>query len=98
MTKQSAVHFGPLGIRINSIHPGPIETEIWENFKKDPEVWKQVHGMISQVTPLKRTAKPEEVATAVLYLASDDASYVNGTEIVVDGGFMAANGLMQQGV
>lgn len=75
-----------------------VETDIWDAVKQSPEHWKEVEKLVSGVTPLKRMAKPEEVATAVLFLASDDSSYVNGMEMVVDGGFMACNGLGAQGV
>lgn len=82
MTKAAAVEFGPDGIRANSLHPGFIETAMVEGMDEVRE------EMVSK-TPMGRAGRPEEVAQAALFLASDEASYVNGTELSVDGGFLA---------
>jgi NAD(P)-dependent dehydrogenase (short-subunit alcohol dehydrogenase family) len=74
------------GIRVNAVSPGPIETPVFGRIGLSPEQiegFKQ--GMIQEV-PMKRLGQPEEIAKAVLFLASSDSSYVLGTELVVDGG------------
>lgn len=82
-TKATAVRYGPEGIRANSVHPGfmpPMRTS-----HPDPTIREeQVH-----LTPLRRIGKPSEVAYGVLFLASDEASFISGTELVIDGGFLA---------
>lgn len=86
MTKVAAAELGEYNIRANSVHPGVIETsmvkaaaEEYENVAKDLEA-------LREGTPLKRGAEPEEVSNLVLFLASDESSYINGEEIVIDGG------------
>jgi hypothetical protein len=74
---------GARNIRVNSIHPGRIETPMTANLT--PERRQLVLGL----TPLGRDGKPEEVGYGVLFLASDEASYVTGAELVIDGGFIA---------
>jgi NAD(P)-dependent dehydrogenase (short-subunit alcohol dehydrogenase family) len=74
------------GIRVNAVSPGPIETPIYGRMGMSQE---QIDGMgqsIIQQVPMRRFGKSEEVASAVLFLASSDSSYVLGTELVVDGG------------
>jgi len=83
LTKGTAVDYAPFNIRANSVHPGLIATGMTEDMLKDPDVTKALLGP----TILARPAQPEEVASAVLFLASDEASYMTGAEIVVDGGY-----------
>ncbi|WP_454041715.1 SDR family NAD(P)-dependent oxidoreductase [Cellulosimicrobium sp. Marseille-Q8652] len=78
LTKSLAVELGPENIRVNSVHPGFVLTPMTERL--DPE---------SPHIPLGRPALPEDVAGAVVYLASDESSYTTGTELVVDGGMIA---------
>jgi NAD(P)-dependent dehydrogenase (short-subunit alcohol dehydrogenase family) len=85
LTKAAAVQYGPENIRVNSIHPGLIYTPMVEEALPSREDLQPVVDM----TPMKRGAKPEEVAAAVLFLASDDASFVTGAELAVDGGYSA---------
>ncbi len=85
LTKGTAVDYAPFNIRVNSIHPGLIVTGMTEDLLKDPETTKTLLGP----TILARTAQPEEVANAVLFLASDEASFMTGSELVVDGGYTA---------
>jgi NAD(P)-dependent dehydrogenase (short-subunit alcohol dehydrogenase family) len=85
MTKSAAVQYAKSGIRVNSVHPGmmpPMRTSV---ASADPERRRQRLSLI----PLGRPGEREEVAYAVLFLASDEASYITGTELVVDGGFTA---------
>ena len=73
-------------IRVNSMSPGPIETPALEKVGLPPEhVEQAIAGFTSQV-PLGRRGKPEEVATVVVFLASDESSYITGVDLAVDGG------------
>ena len=83
LTKAAAVQHAGDGIRVNSVHPGIMPP--MRNVVRDPEALKQMLDTI----PMGRTGEAEEVAYAVLFLASDEASYITGTELVVDGGFLA---------
>ena len=85
MTKTAAVQFAPDGIRVNSVHPGFMPPMRTSKTSADPE-WRA--KMLAAV-PMKRSGRVEEVAHAVLFLASDEASYITGTELVVDGGYLA---------
>ncbi|GAB3693894.1 glucose 1-dehydrogenase [Saccharopolyspora tripterygii] len=78
LAKSAALELAPHKIRVNSIHPGMIRTPMTENIPED---------MVK--TPLGRAADPEEVATFVLFLASDESSFATGSEFVVDGGLVA---------
>ena len=85
MTKTAAVQFAQHGIRVNSVHPGMLPPMRSSKGSADP-TWRE--KMIRAV-PMKREGRVEEVAHAVLFLASDEASYITGTELVVDGGYLA---------
>jgi len=85
MTKTAAVQYAKDGIRVNSVHPGMMPPMRSSKTSADP-VWRD--KMIKAV-PMKRAGRVEEVAHAVLFLASDEASYITGTELVVDGGYLA---------
>ena len=79
------IQYAKDGIRANSVHPGPIVTAMTERRRADPE---QNRLMVSRI-PLGRYGQPLEVALGVLYLASDEASFVTGSELVIDGGWTA---------
>ncbi len=85
LTKQLALEGAPYGIRANSISPGVIESPGTEMFLKDPEWTSRWLRLI----PLNRFGKAEEIANVALFLASDEASYITGANIVADGGFTA---------
>lgn len=85
LTKAAAVDLAKYNIRVNSIHPGVIVTEMTRNLLASPEITKVLLG----TTILGRPAQPEEVSAAVLFLASDEASFMTGSEMVVDGGYTA---------
>ena len=85
MTKTAAVQNARHNIRVNSVHPGFMPPMLSSKASADPvlrERWMRA-------VPMKRAGRVEEVAYAVLFLASDEASYITGTELVVDGGFLA---------
>jgi NAD(P)-dependent dehydrogenase (short-subunit alcohol dehydrogenase family) len=84
LTRNCAITYAKTGVRANAVVPGIIDTELLA--KAGPEAKAAVLAM----TPMGRVAAPREVAYCVLFLASDESSYVTGAEIVVDGGFIAA--------
>ena len=84
MTKQIAVDHGPDGIRVNSVHPGYIKTPMMA------AATDESGGGIAAIVPLRRMAEADEVSSLVLFLASDDSSYITGMEHVVDGGLTAS--------
>jgi NAD(P)-dependent dehydrogenase (short-subunit alcohol dehydrogenase family) len=85
LTKATAIQYAKEGIRANSVHPGPIVTPMTEAARADPERYQL---MLSRI-PLGCYGQPEDVAYGVLYLASDEARWVTGSELVIDGGWTA---------
>ena len=85
MTKSVAVQYAKDGIRVNSVHPGIMPPMRTSKASADP-AWREKS---LRAVPMKREGRVEEVAYAVLFLASDEASYITGTELVVDGGYLA---------
>ena len=81
-TKATAIQYAAEGIRANSIHPGIIETPMTEELLADDEQYRERLGR----TPLGRIGRPEDVAYGALYLASEESSFVTGSELVIDGG------------
>ena len=84
-TKVTAVHHAGDNIRCNSVHPGPVRTPMTESTYSDPDMLAQR----LQSMPLGRIGTSEDIAYGVLYLASDEAAYVTGSELVIDGGYTA---------
>ncbi|HTS49273.1 MAG TPA: SDR family oxidoreductase [Bryobacteraceae bacterium] len=82
MTQSYAVELGPLGVRVNAIAPGLIQTVLSEYYWKDEDKWQQLLAR----QPIKHLGQPAEVAEVALLLASDASSYLTGQTIVVDGG------------
>jgi cyclopentanol dehydrogenase len=85
LTKSTAIQYAKEGIRCNSVHPGPIDTEMIRHTLTDPTRLEQR----MQRLPLGRVGTPEDIAYGVLYLASDESSFVTGSELVIDGGTTA---------
>lgn len=83
MSKNVAITYATTGVRVNSLHPGFIATPLTD--AQDPEVNKFVVGM----TPMGRAGQPEEIAWGAVFLASDESSFVTGSELVIDGGYLA---------
>lgn len=84
-TKSAAMEFGPLGVRVNSVHPGGVNTVMGNPNKLEGD---QLNADYQRV-PLQRIGEPEEIAAASLFLCSDEASYISGAELAVDGGWAA---------
>ncbi len=84
-TKVTASQHAKDGIRCNSVHPGPVDTEMFHSAFSDPEAMKR---RLERV-PMRRMGTVDEIVSAVLYLASDESSYVSGAELVIDGGALA---------
>ena len=82
LTKGWAKEFGPKGIRVNAVAPGFIETDM------TAEVPERILDLMKEKTPLKKLGKPNDIAAAYLFLASDDANYINGAILSVDGGLV----------
>ncbi len=85
ISKAAATTFGRQGVRVNALFPGIIETPMTDALKDSKELLAQ----LIQATPLQRLGKPEDIAQAVLFLASDESSYMTGAELTIDGGFSA---------
>ncbi|WP_020502260.1 SDR family NAD(P)-dependent oxidoreductase [Sciscionella marina] len=88
LARAAAAEFGPGGVRVNAVAPGPFETPLTEQIKDDPE-W---YSAYADKTALRRWGKPEEIVGTVLYLASDAGSYVTGGLHYVEGGWTAIDG------
>ncbi len=85
LSKSLAIQFASKNIRSNCILPGAVETPMQNRWKKDPLIKKQ----LSKNIPLQRIGSPKDIANTILFLLSDEGSYITGTEIIVDGGITA---------
>jgi 3alpha(or 20beta)-hydroxysteroid dehydrogenase len=85
MTKTAAVELGRWGIRVNAVCPGGINTQMANPFDQPVEELQKAHGR----NPIPRIGTPEEIASVMVFLASDESSYCTGTDFVVDGGYTA---------
>ncbi|MGH7297004.1 MAG: SDR family NAD(P)-dependent oxidoreductase [Polyangiaceae bacterium] len=90
MTKNAAIRYAKEGIRVNSVHPGFVDTPmVAPLLHADDSTSREMLRYVESMTPMGRVGKPEEVAAAIAFLASDDATYVTGSELYVDGGWTA---------
>ncbi len=80
LTKSAALGWAKEGVRVNSVHPGFVDTPIIGDTDRE---------MLANLTPMGRMAQPEELAAVICFLASDDASFITGAEVVADGGYTA---------
>ena len=93
LTRSLAVRYGPSGIRVNAIAPGTLRTPAWDQRREaNPDVFER----LTRWYPLGRVGEPEDVAGAALFLASDEAAWITGTVLPVDGGLTAGNLQMMQ--
>ncbi|MFF5988486.1 SDR family NAD(P)-dependent oxidoreductase [Prauserella flavalba] len=83
MSKSAAITYARQGIRVNSLHPGFVATPLTD--AQDPEI----NAAVIAQTPMRRAGRPAEIAQAAVFLAADESSFVTGSELVVDGGYLA---------
>jgi NAD(P)-dependent dehydrogenase (short-subunit alcohol dehydrogenase family) len=83
MTKNAAITYAKNGIRVNSVHPGFINTPLTDSQDE------KLNKIVIAATPMGRGGEPAEIASGVVFLASDEASYITGSELVIDGGYTA---------
>jgi NAD(P)-dependent dehydrogenase (short-subunit alcohol dehydrogenase family) len=89
LTKNMALDYSPGGVRVNCVCPGGVETAMTEMLKQ--EAMQKIGEKLASFHLLGRFAKPSEIAASILFLASDDASFVTGSSLVVDGGYTAGH-------
>ncbi|MEB7452815.1 SDR family oxidoreductase [Lysinibacillus sphaericus] len=85
LARAAASELGAFNVRVNTVFPGVIETPMTAKLSEA----KEAMDMLVKTTPMGRLGQPEEVANAILFLASDEASYITGAELVIDGGYSA---------
>jgi NAD(P)-dependent dehydrogenase (short-subunit alcohol dehydrogenase family) len=89
MSKTDALLYGKDDIRVNSVHPGFIWTPLVEDFLAEQGDVEEGKKELEGLHPIGRIGRPEEIAAAILFLASDEASFITGAELVADGGYTA---------
>jgi NAD(P)-dependent dehydrogenase (short-subunit alcohol dehydrogenase family) len=89
MSKSDATTYGPDNIRVNSVHPGYILTPLFKGIAaRSPKGADTFMAEMAESIPLRRLGTPEDIAQCVLFIASDESSYITGTEFILDGGFI----------
>ena len=86
LTRTASTELAPRKIRVNSVNPGPVNTPIFGKVGLPPEAIAEFGAAMQNRIPLKRFGNPEDIANLVTFLASDDASFITGANLVVDGG------------
>jgi len=90
LTKTAALEYAALGIRVNAVCPGPVQTPMVDNMlSAQPDEAARIMDSITQRLPLGRPGRAEEIAAAIVWLCSDQASFATGMAMPVDGGFVA---------
>jgi NAD(P)-dependent dehydrogenase (short-subunit alcohol dehydrogenase family) len=89
LTKALAIEFAPLGIRVNAVSPGLTDTQIWQDIQNAAENADEARQHWFDNIPMRRVQSAREVANVVLFLASDEASYITGANLITDGGMTA---------
>jgi len=90
LTKAAAIEWAPLGVRVNSVHPGYIETPMVANAIHNAENGNEMRDQIISRHAMARMGVPREIADGIVFLASDESSFMTGAELVIDGGYTAA--------
>ncbi len=89
MTKTDALFYAKYNVRVNSVHPGFIDTPMVSGFAESTGNREATYEALKKLHPLGRLGKPEEIASVIIFLLSDDSSFMTGSEVVVDGGYTA---------
>ncbi|MEF8915888.1 SDR family NAD(P)-dependent oxidoreductase [Natronomonas sp.] len=89
LTRAVAAEAGPDGVRVNAVCPGVTETSMPKGDRSEEE-WEEIASRMAEEYPLRRLGQPEDVANAMLFLASDEADWITGETLVIDGGFSCA--------
>jgi NAD(P)-dependent dehydrogenase (short-subunit alcohol dehydrogenase family) len=92
LMRSLALTLATKGVRANAVCPGPMDTPMLPRFftrEVNPEIEAKIPGFVKRLVPMQRAGQPEDVAAAVAFLASDDASFITGVALPVDGGFLA---------
>ena len=89
ITRSAALDLAPAGVRVNAVCPGIVETTMWKAWLDEVEDREQTISKVLALQPMGRIGTPEEIAKAILFLASDEASYITATTLFVDGGVTA---------
>jgi NAD(P)-dependent dehydrogenase (short-subunit alcohol dehydrogenase family) len=89
LTKSSALELAPLGVRVNSVHPGFIDTPMVSGAIQRSENGNEMREMIISRHAMGRLGAPREIADGIVFLASDESSFMTGAELVIDGGYTA---------
>ena len=89
LTKSAALDYAKLGIRINAVNPGLIDTDMMSRYVEKMGDAETASQQLATIVPMGRVGKPEEIASTVLFLCSEAASYITGQSLVVDGGYIA---------
>ncbi|KAH7705042.1 oxidoreductaseshort chain dehydrogenase/reductase family [Aphelenchoides avenae] len=88
-SKDSAAKYAPAGIRVNTVSPGPIRTEFIKRHGVVGDAYQQMEDKLATHTLLRRVGTPQEISRNILHLASDDASFITGATLVIDGGVLS---------
>jgi NAD(P)-dependent dehydrogenase (short-subunit alcohol dehydrogenase family) len=89
LTRSAALDLGPDGVRVNAVCPGIVDTAMWQAWMEQVDDPAAITRQVLEMQPLGRIGRPQDIAAAVAFLASDDAAYVTGTSLYVDGGTTA---------
>lgn len=89
LTKNMALDYAPYNIRVNAVCPGVVETDLVMRYVKSTEDPQRTYEQLVNLHPIGRLGKPEEIASSILFLASDNSSFITGSSLIIDGGYSA---------